>query len=201
MNQTTLIQTDEQYQKVKDYTETYILGLMTQKQILRRDSLRIIHQDIRTHGYIPEGWKTRFFLRLFMYEPKHQDTDIDEWVKDLRRFVYQKENPPVPTLESFFTWTQHKEQHMIKETTHKSGKAITKYDGIRINKTELNQVISDLISTHKQNQRIKIEVKTLWSHSVVSMTNQETIRNTTIPVGVSSWFIHPNHSQTNQNRR
>ena len=101
MNQEELIKTEEQYQKVKTYVEKYILGLMRQKQIRRKDSLMIIKSDLQSLGYIPPGWKTSFFLRLFLFEPGHKGTDIDEWVLDLRRFMYAKNNPPVSRLPGF----------------------------------------------------------------------------------------------------
>ena len=92
----------ETYNKMKSYTSNYIRKLLVNPKIRRKDSLQLVLNDLNNFGYISDGWKFSFLMRLVMFEPEHKNTDIGTWIFDLQRFKRQHEYKiSHSTLESF----------------------------------------------------------------------------------------------------
>lgn len=92
----------ETYNKFKSYITNYIRELLVNPRIQRKDSLQLILNDLLKLGYIGDGWKYGFLMKLVMFEKKHKNTDIGNYILDLQRFKRQQETrKSYSTLESF----------------------------------------------------------------------------------------------------
>lgn len=98
------IKTIDDYKEFRVYITNYIKQQLVNPRIQRKDSLQLILNDLKKYGYIGEGWKFGFLMKLVMYEPRHKKTNIGNWILDLQRFKQQEDSRRInPNLLPFMT--------------------------------------------------------------------------------------------------
>mgnify|MGYP001084186861 CR=1 FL=1 len=81
-----IIQTEEQYQKLRHYVLDYISRLLKKRHIVKKVKLREVYEDIKKYGYYSTKWNYSFLVTFLMNDKKHKNTNIDLLVGDFRRF-------------------------------------------------------------------------------------------------------------------
>jgi hypothetical protein len=81
-----IIQTEEQYQKLRYYILDYISKLLKKRHIVEKGKLRDVYKDIKEYGYCSTKWNCNFLVTFLKNDKKHMNTNIDLLVRDFRRF-------------------------------------------------------------------------------------------------------------------
>ncbi len=96
-----LIQTQQQYDKMKDYFINYINNLLTKKHIVHKRFLKEIKHDLKTTGYVKSKNKYKFFLTFLKPDKHHTNINICNQLYSLESFKKQPKITSI-SLEEFF---------------------------------------------------------------------------------------------------
>jgi len=97
-----LINTQQQYNKTKDYFINYINILLTKKHIINKNFLKEIQYDLITTGYIKQQYKYKFFLKFLISDKNHSNINITDHLHSLESFIKNRPKITIHTLEEFF---------------------------------------------------------------------------------------------------
>jgi len=95
-----MLETTEQYNNTRTYIMNYIVDLINKKGIRRTDVLQQIYDDINKVGYVKSMYKLKFLLKFIHNDYKHEGTDLEVYVTDMKRFKVKQGTGN--TLDNFF---------------------------------------------------------------------------------------------------
>jgi hypothetical protein len=78
-----IIQTEEQYKKLRHCVLDYISRLLKKRHIVKKVKLREVYEDTKKYGYCSTKWNYNFLVTFLMNDNKHKNTNIDLLVGDL----------------------------------------------------------------------------------------------------------------------
>ena len=97
-----LINTQQQYNKTKEYFINYINTLLIKRHIVNKNLLKEIQHDLITTGYIKQKYKCKFLLKFLIPDKSHSNINITDYLYSLESFIKNQPKITSHTLEEFF---------------------------------------------------------------------------------------------------